>query len=67
MTDKATRLLVREIAVLRRELSETQGCLTEAFKRLNALEAFRRNGNSPMRRATSLETKQQLHEQGRRA
>ena len=66
MTDKATRLLVREIAASRRELSVVEGCLTEAFKRLNALEASRRNGNSPMRRDTSLETKQQLYEQGRR-
>jgi len=45
MTDKKTLILVREIANLRRELSETQGILTEAFQRIYALESKANKAN----------------------
>lgn len=66
MTDKATRVLVRQIAVLRKELSETKAIMTEAFERITALEQRSRNHSTGQwRNGTSPDAKQRLFEQNR--
>lgn len=49
MTDKTTRLLVREIARLHRELCETQAITTDLINDLQAAGAFNRSQRLPHR------------------